>query len=456
MNTEQILNSQRDFFDSGATRDIPFRKEQLDDLKTMLNNHQEELCEAVYHDLKKSAQEVITTELVTIMDEINIHMKNLDQWAKPENMPANLLTMPSKNQVRRVPFGLTLIIGTWNYPISQLILPVVGAISGGNCCFLKPSELAPATSSVLSRLIRNTFKPEYIAIAEGGAELSQGLLSLPFDKIFFTGSSRVGKIVMKKAAEQLIPVTLELGGKSPAIVHKDADIKAAAKRIMWGKTMNAGQICISPDYLLIHEEKKDEFVAHAATAIKEFFGDDPKTSPDYGRIINQDHFQRITNLLDDVHILSGGSSDAGEKYIEPTILDGVDWNHPVMQDEIFGPLLPVLTFSKEYEPVTTLRGKPSPLAIYIFSGSDSFTENIINNIPHGGTCINDVIMQIANPNIPFGGSGNSGMGQYHGKYSFETFTRPHSVMRRKTWPDPSLRYPPYSKQLSMLTKLFMR
>ncbi|MEX0647364.1 MAG: aldehyde dehydrogenase family protein [Balneolaceae bacterium] len=456
MNMNQLIEKQHIFFESGATRDLSFRKQQLKKLKSMLVNHQDELCKAVYSDLRKPAREVVSTELITIVDEINFHLKNLDSWSKPQNAAANLLTLPSKNEVRRVPFGVALIIGTWNYPVSQLILPVAGAISGGNCMVLKPSELAAATSSTLTRLIGDTFEPDYISIIEGGVEISQTLLDLPFNKIFFTGSSRVGKIVMGKAARQLIPVTLELGGKSPAIVHKDADIQSSAKRIMWGKCLNAGQICISPDFVLVHEERKDEFIEHAKSAVEELYGKNPKTSPDYGRIINQHHYQRVLKLLEGTHIITGGETDAGEKYIEPTIVDGVGWEHPVMQEEIFGPVLPVVTYSGDKEPASLLRYKPSPLALYIFSRDDSFIENTITQIPHGGTCINDVIMHIANPNIPFGGTGNSGIGQYHGKYSFEAFTRPHAVMRRKTWPDPSVRYPPYDSKISLLNKLFMK
>lgn len=456
MNFEKLILRQKTFFENGATRDLSFRKDQLKKLKSMLTNHQEEICNAVHRDFNKPSQETISTELLPIIDEINFHLKNLGKWAKPQNAATNLLTQPSKSHVWRVPFGVALIIGTWNYPVSQLILPVAGAISGGNCMVLKPSELAAATSSTLYKLIRKTFDSDYISIVEGGAETSQALLDQPFDKIFFTGSSRVGKIVMEKAARQLIPVTLELGGKSPVIVHKDADAAISARRIMWGKCLNAGQICISPDFLLIHRDKKEEFIRHAISAVESFYGKDPKTSPDYGRIINQDHFCRIKKLLEGAHIISGGNTDADEKYIEPTLVEGVNGDHPVMQEEIFGPVLPIITYSDEKEIISTLKKMHSPLALYIFSSNDAFIEKIITQVPHGGTCINDVIMQIANPNIPFGGTGNSGIGQYHGKYSFEAFTRPHAVMNRKIWPDPSFRYPPYDSTLSLISKFFTR
>ena len=355
-----------------------------------------------------------------------------------------------------MPFGVSLIIGAWNYPVNLLLLPLVGAISGGNCAILKPSELAPATSSLIRRMIGETFDRSYIHVVEGGVDVNQQLLDLSFDKIFFTGSSRVGKIVMEKAAKTLTPVTLELGGKSPAVVHKDADIKTAASRIAWGKFMNAGQTCIAPDFVLVHRQEKDEFIKHLKKAIRKFYGKKPKESKDYGRIINSSHFERLSNLMTDAHFIHGGDADEAERYIEPTIVDGVDWEHPIMKEEIFGPILPVMTYGDQKTPLELLRTLPSPLALYIFSEDDEFTDALIDNLPHGGTCVNDVVMHIVNPYLPFGGSGASGMGQYHGKYSFECFTRPHAVMRRSIWPDPSFRYPPFGKKLYLLKKLFLR
>lgn len=355
-----------------------------------------------------------------------------------------------------MPFGVSLIIGAWNYPVNLLLLPLVGAISGGNCAILKPSELAPATSSLIRRMISGTFDRAYIHVVEGGVDVNQELLDQSFDKIFFTGSSRVGKIVMEKAAQHLTPVTLELGGKSPAVVHKDADIKTAARRIAWGKFMNAGQTCIAPDFVLVHRQEKDELVVHLKKAIRKYYGRKPKESKDYGRIINNSHFERLTNLMTNINILHGGERDAEQKYIEPTLVDGADWEHPIMKEEIFGPILPVMTYGDQKSPLDLLRPLPSPLALYIFSEDDDFVDDLITNLPHGGTCVNDVIMQIANPHLPFGGSGSSGMGQYHGKFSFECFSRPHAVMRRSTWPDPSCRYPPFGKKLFLLKKLFLR
>lgn len=456
MNYKGPVREQRKFFESGKTRPVSFRKKNLEKLRVMLVIHEKELSEAVYRDLHKPEMEIVSAEIVTILEEIDLHLKKLDSWAKPKKARANLLTLPSKNEVRRMPYGTTLIIGAWNYPVNLLLLPLVGAISGGNTAILKPSELAPATSAFIRRMISGTFERSYIHVVEGGVEVNQELLDQPFDKIFFTGSSRVGKIVMEKAAHHLTPVTLELGGKSPAIVHKDAELKTAARRIAWGKFMNAGQTCIAPDFVLVHRQVKDELVKHLKKAIRKYYGRKPKESKDYGRIINNGHFERLSNLMTDVNVIYGGEFDADQRYIGPTVVDGADWEHPIMKEEIFGPILPILTYGDQQSPVELLRMLPSPLSLYIFSESDEFIDRLIMNLPHGGTCVNDVIMQIANPHLPFGGSGASGMGQYHGKYSFECFTRPHAVMRRSIWPDPSFRYPPFGKKLFLLKKLFLR
>ncbi|MEX1260622.1 MAG: aldehyde dehydrogenase [Balneolaceae bacterium] len=456
MDYYKLIEQQREFFEAGHTRSITFRKEQLQKLRDCIIENEKELSQAVYQDFKKPEMEAVSGEVLPLIDEIDVHLKKLSGWAKPKSAKSNMLSLPSKNEVRRVPFGVSLIIGAWNYPVSLLLIPLVGSISGGNCSVLKPSELAPATSAALRKIINNTFDRQYITVVEGGIEVNQELLDLPFNKIFFTGSSRVGKIVMEKAAKHLIPVTLELGGKSPAVVHKDADIKTTAKRIAWGKFMNVGQTCIAPDFVLVHDEVKAEFVKEIKKSIKKLYGKRPEKSEDYGRIINKNHFHRIEKLLIGSTVLHGGDVDELENYISPTIVDGVDWEHPIMKEEIFGPVLPIMTYGDHKSPNQFLRVLSAPLALYIFSENDKFIEEIITNTPHGGTCVNDVIMQIVNPNIPFGGSGNSGMGQYHGKYSFECFTRPHSVMRRRIWPDPSFRYPPFGKKLFLLKKLFLR
>lgn len=455
MQNDRLVHEQRTYFEQGNTRSISFRKENLKKLREMLITHEKELCEAAHKDLRKPEMEVVG-EILPILDELDYHLKKLDGWAKTRKVRANILSLPSKNEVRRMPLGVTLIIGAWNYPILLTILPLVGAISGGNCVVIKPSELAPATSALLRKLIGKTFNRQYISVVEGDENVNQELLDQPFNKIFFTGSTRVGKIVMEKAAQNLIPVTLELGGKSPAIVHKDADIKTAARRIAWGKFMNAGQICIAPDFVLVHHEVKEDLVQQLKKAIIKYYGKSPKKAEDYGRIITRNHFERLTNLLTNAKVYHGGEADDSERYIAPTLIGGIDWGHPAMKEEIFGPILPIMTYGDQKTPVDHLRPLPSPLALYIFAESKQFIEQVITNIPHGGTCVNDVIIHITNPNLPFGGTGNSGMGQYHGEYSFKCFTRPHAVMRRSVWPDPTFRYPPFGRKLFLLKKLFLR
>ncbi len=455
MQNSRLVQDQRTYFEEGNTRSISFRKEELKKLREMLITYEKDFCEAVYKDLRKPEMEVVS-EILPVLDEIDYHLKKIDEWAKIKKVRANILSLPSKNEVRRMPLGVTLIIGAWNYPILLTMLPLVGAISGGNCVVMKPSELAPATSALLRRLIDKTFSRQYISVVEGGVEVNQELLDQPFNKIFFTGSTRVGKIVMEKAAQKLIPVTLELGGKSPAIVHKDAHIKTAARRIAWGKFMNAGQTCIAPDFVLVHHEVREEFIQQLKKAIKKYYGKTPKNGEDYGRIINRQHFERLTKLLTGANVYLGGETDESERYIAPTVIGDIDWGHPVMKEEIFGPILPIMSYGDQKTPVEYLRPLPSPFALYIFAESQPFIEQNITQIPHGGTCVNDVIMHIANPYLPYGGTGNSGIGQYHGKYSFECFTRPHAVMRRSVWPDPSFRYPPFGKKLFLLKKLFLR
>lgn len=457
MDYYKLVELQKAYFEVGETRSITFRKNQLQKLRDLITENQDQITKTVYRDLQKPEMEVLSAEILPLLDEIDCHLKYLDSWAKTKSVWANLISLPSKNEIRRFPYGLTFIIGAWNYPVNLLLTPLVGAISGGNCAVLKPSELAPATSAMIRKLVNSAFDRQYITVVEGGVDVNQALLDQPFNKIFFTGSSRVGKIVMEKAAQNLTPVTLELGGKSPVVVHKDADIKTTAKRIVWGKFMNAGQTCIAPDFVLVHDQVKDELVTQIKKAIKKLYGKNPLESDDYGKIINQKHFQRISNLMTGANILHGGDVEAHNNRIAPTVVDGVDWEHPVMKEEIFGPILPIMTYGDHKHPKDLLRTLPAPLALYIFSDNDSFIESIITQIPHGGTCVNDVIMHITNPALPFGGTGNSGMGQYHGEYSFDCFTRPHAIMRRKIWPDPSFRYPPFGiRKLFMLKKFFMR
>jgi aldehyde dehydrogenase (NAD+) len=454
MRIPELVQLQKESFNSGVTRPEAFRRELLETLSRMLKENEEEICNAIRDDFGKPYFESFTSEVLTVLLEIDNHLKNLSKWMKPESIKPSILTFPSKNLVNRHPFGAVLIIGAWNYPVNLTLQPLVGAISAGNTAVIKPSELSSNTSAVLHRLISSYFDPSVISVVEGAVGETQELLKQPFDKIFFTGSPRVGKVVMKAAAEQLIPVTLELGGKSPAIVHDDANLELAAKRIWWGKTMNAGQTCVAPDFVLIHHSKKEQFIDLGKQVLSRFFANDYITGTNYTQIINHDHFQRLTGLLDQSDVIFGGGTNQETRFIEPTLVDA-NWNSPVMQDEIFGPILPVVTYRDREEVVRRLTERPAPLALYIFTESEEFENEIIDRVPFGGGCINETIMHLANPNLPYGGVGQSGMGAYHGRFSFETFSRKQAIHKKPAWPDPEFRYPPHDlSNLKWIKKIF--
>jgi aldehyde dehydrogenase (NAD+) len=453
MDIKTLFEKQKQFYKSSQTLDVDYRITQLQNLRTCVSEYEKALCDALQSDFGKPEIETYVTEIVTVLHEIDFHIKNLNGWAAPKKVSEYLLNFPSRNRVYRDPFGVTLIIGAWNYPVHLVFMPLIGAISGGNTAIIKPSEMAPATSSLISKMISDSFDPEYITVVEGGIETNKELLEQPFDKIFFTGSTRVGKIVMEAAARHLTPVTLELGGKSPAIVHKDADLEVAARRIWWGKTVNAGQTCVAPDYLLIHETVKDEFISHSKKTLTHFFPDGFKGGENYTRIVNHSHFDRISGLLKDVNFLIEGDRNRDERIIEPSLVDGVDLNHVLMEEEIFGPVLPVLTYKTDDEALRILSEKRNPLSLYLFTNSSDFEKMIIKNVPFGGGCVNETIAHLGNPNLPFGGVGSSGMGSYHGKHSYLTFSRAKSVMNKPAWPDPDLRYPPYEGKLEWVKKL---
>ncbi|MEX2600832.1 MAG: aldehyde dehydrogenase family protein [Balneolaceae bacterium] len=456
MEISELIQKQRIFFQSGRTREISWRNEQLQTLKTILSDHQDDFVDALHEDLHKPPFETLSAEILMVRQEIDLHLKNLDSWCKPKSVRGNLFTFPSDNEIRRAPFGVSLIIGSWNYPVNLILQPLAGSISGGNCTILKPSELAPATSSLLAGLLSRYYPTEYIAVAEGGADTAKRLLSERFDKIFFTGSFRIGQKVMEQAAKHCTPVTLELGGKCPAIVHRDADPEVAARRILWGKCLNAGQTCIAPDYLLIHESLADSFVRYANDVIRDFFGERPVDSPDFARIVNHEHFNRICSLMDGTKILAGGETDPRQNYIAPTLMSPPDWDHPVMKEEIFGPLLPILTYQQIEEVLPKVQQMPSPLTLYLFSNDSEWLSGLQDQLRYGSCCINDVMLNFSNLHLPFGGTGESGFGVYHGKESFEAFTRPCGIMTRKKWPAITLRYPPYRKKLTLLKRLLLR
>lgn len=454
MNIEQLVAKQKKSFNQGITRSFETRKESLETLRRLVSENEKELCDAIRDDFGKPYFESFSTEIYTVLHEIDFHLKNLQKWTEPESVGGPMVSFPSKSLIYKQPLGTVLVIGAWNYPIHLTLMPLIGAISGGNTAVLKPSEIAPNTSSILASLIERYFSADVLAVVEGAVGTTTELLNQPFDKIFFTGSSRVGKIVMKAAAEQLIPVTLELGGKSPAIVHHDADIGVSAKRIWWGKTINAGQTCVAPDFVAVHESVRDEFIDQSKKVLSEFFEDDFQTGENYTKIVNESHFDRLQNLLDKSEVIFGGITNKEHRFIEPTIISA-DWDSAIMQDEIFGPLMPVVTYSDPTELVEKLRDKPSPLALYLFTKDSELEEQIINQIPFGGGCINETVQHLGNPNLPFGGVGNSGMGSYHGKYSFDTFSRNQSIMKKPFWPDPDFRYPPYDEMIvSWFKKIF--
>jgi aldehyde dehydrogenase (NAD+) len=365
----------------------------------------------------------------------------------------SLFNFPSKNKIYSEPYGVALVIGAWNYPVQLTLNPVIGAMAAGNCVIAKPSEMAPNSSALMAKLINKNFNPSYLHVVEGAAETSQQLINTPPDYIFFTGSTRVGKLIMKSAAKHLTPLTLELGGKSPAIVDETADLKKTAQRIAWGKFVNAGQTCVAPDYLYVHTSVQEKLLDELQAAIHKFYGANPRQSADYPRIVNDDHFERLTGYLDNGTTVTGGKAVADERYIAPTILTDISRNDAIMQEEVFGPILPVLSFTEIDTVISALNDQPSPLALYIFSDNKAQQKRLINDVSFGGGCINDSIVHLANPRLPFGGVGQSGMGSYHGKTSFDVFSHQKSIMKKNTWFDIPMRYPPYNDKLKWLKKL---
>ena len=450
----QRLEQQRAFFDTNRTIDIKFRKEALKKLRNAIKINEKKIIDALYNDLRKHEFEAYTNEISIVVNEISYHLKNLRCWSKNKRVRTNLANVFASNHISSDPHGVVLIMSPWNYPFQLLLNPLVGAISAGNCAILKPAEFAVHTSAVIADIISEIFPPEYISLFKGGKDVNQALLKEKFDYIFFTGSPVLGKIVMQAASEHLTPVTLELGGKNPCIVNDCANIEVSAKRIAWGKFLNNGQTCISPDYLLVHESVKNELITQLQKHIKAFYGSNPADSQSYGRIINKHHFDRLVKLINSSSVVFGGGYNADDLYIEPTILDKVSLSDAIMQEEIFGPLLPILEYKSVDEAMQIINSNQSPLAFYIFADKKSFINNIINKIKAGGICINDTVMNFVNHRLPFGGSGNSGMGQYHGKYSFDTFSRKRAILKQPTIIDIPLRYPPFSKwQLKFIKKI---
>ncbi|MBF2090392.1 MAG: aldehyde dehydrogenase [Synechococcales cyanobacterium K44_A2020_017] len=451
---QKVLNRQREFFQTGQTKDIGFRLRQLKALRQAVLDHQSLIVQALAADLRKPEFEAYATE-VGVVGEIDHAIKHLKTWVKPTRVSVPLTLFPSSAQIIPEPLGVVLIISPWNYPFQLMISPLVGAIAAGNCAILKPSEVAPQTSQAIADLMQKTFDPSYITVVEGGVDTSQVLLQERYDHIFFTGGTEVGRIVMAAAAPHLTPVTLELGGKSPCIVDTDIHLDHAARRIVWGKFLNAGQTCIAPDYLFVNRKVKAALMKALVETVQAFYGSDPAVSPDYARLISDRHFERVSRLLGTGTTVVGGQTDRSDRYIAPTILDDVSPQDPVMQDEIFGPILPVLTYDDVEEAIAFVNERPKPLALYIFSRDTQVQNRVLSATSSGTVCINDTVMQVTASNLPFGGVGESGMGSYHGKSSFDTFSHRKSVLSSSFWLDIKGRYAPYAGKLDFLKKIMM-
>ena len=437
----EIREKQRKYFHSGATLDVKVRKAALKKFEQAVLKWEKPLCDALWADLHKSYEEAYLTEISILLGEIRTHIRKIGKWTRPQRKCTPLKLFPSSSRIVSEPLGTALIISPWNYPVQLLLTPLVGAISAGCTAVLKPSPYVPTVSKVIEDMICDAFPEEYVAVTQGHRDVNGLLLEQRWDMIFFTGSPSLGRLVMASAAKNLTPVVLELGGKSPCIIDKDADIRTAAKRVAWGKSLNAGQTCIAPDYLMLHKDIKDSFLSALKTEFKALLGDDPQKSGHFVRIVNDKAFERIESYLKDGDIVFGGRRDRSERYFEPTVLDNVNADSPVMQEEIFGPIFPVQTFSDIDEVTEFVSSREKPLALYYFGKQG---DKVIRDTSAGGTCINDTIMHIANENVPFGGVGMSGMGSYHNKLSFDAFTHYRAVISTPTCVDLPFRYMPYS------------
>ena len=445
------LPAMRRYFESGITQPYAFRKQQLLALKKAVTLFEEQIYAALYSDLKKSKEECWVTENGFFLAELNDTLAHLQKWMEPEPVSTNLLNLPSSSRIEKEPLGVVLIIGPWNYPFQLLMTPLLGAIAAGNCVVLKPSEFAPATSAVMQEIVESVFPQEYILYVPGdGASVIPAMMEpFRFDHVFYTGSTAVGKIIYRMAAEQLVPVTLELGGKSPCVVESDANIEIAAKRIVMTKFSNVGQMCVAPDYLLVHESVKERLVAAIKKRILQFFGNTPETCENYGKLINEKQFNRVAAYLSKGRLLHGGRHHRNNLFIEPTLLDQVTADDPVMKEEIFGPVLPVCSFASKEEALAIIAHNPNPLAFYIFTSDTDKEKEWLAAVPSGGACVNNTSWHLTNPSLPFGGRGFSGIGAYHGKYSFETFSHKKAVMKTPAWFDPALKYPPLKGKLKI-------
>ncbi|MGU8294354.1 aldehyde dehydrogenase [Clostridium perfringens] len=449
------INKQREYFSTGETKDINFRIEKLKKLRDVLKSEEEKVFEALKKDLMKSSFESYVTEVAMVYDEINMHIKNIKKWSKKRRVKTPLVQFPAKSFIQLEPYGVVLIIGPFNYPFMLTMDPLIGAIAAGNTAVIKPSESAPETSKILKEILEKVFDEKYVLHVnpERGKEVVEELLKEKFDYIFFTGSATVGKIVMKAASQYLTPVTLELGGKSPCIIDKDCKLELAARRIVWGKLLNSGQTCVAPDYLYVHKDIEEEFIKKLEEEIKNQFGDNPLESEDYSKMVNEREFNRVLSYIDKEKLVFGGNYNRKTFQIEPTILKNVTWNDPVMEREIFGPIFPILPFEDLDEVIRLVNSKDKPLAIYYFSEDKNKIEKVLNSTSSGGVTINDTLVHVSSSYLPFSGVGNSGMGEYHGKYSFDLFSNKKGVMNRKTFLDLKIRYAPFQNKLTIVKKI---
>ena len=452
MNYADILQQQKTFFNTHATKDLDFRKAQLQKLKKLVKSNEKLLYDAIYQDFGKSEFETFGTEISFVYKDIDYYLKNLKSFAKPKSVLTNIVNQMGSSKIVFEPLGNCLVIGAWNYPYQLTLTPVIAAIAAGNTCMIKPSELPENTMKAMAKLINENFDPQFLYVVEGGVEETTAILKLRFDKIFFTGSPRVGKIVYKAAAEHLTPVTLELGGKSPAFVTEKADLQIAAKRIVWGKFINAGQTCVAPDYLYVAENIKAKFLKVLIEEIKKRNYTD--NVDHYCKIINERNFDRLEKMIDREKVVFGGETNREKRYISPTVLDHVTWEDAVMQEEIFGPILPILTYKNLETAMQTVVEGEKPLSAYLFSNDAKEQKLFTEKLSFGGGCINDTLMHLSNDRLPFGGVGNSGIGHYHGKFGFEAFSHQKAILKKSNYLEPELKYPPYSDaKLNILKKL---
>jgi aldehyde dehydrogenase (NAD+) len=441
---DALLAAQTRLFESGKTLPRSFRSDRLRALHAAVARHEQDLLDALHADLGRSHGEGYWTEIGVILSEVSHTLRNLGAWMRRRTSWSPLVLAPSRSYIQPQPLGRNLIIGAWNYPVQLTLVPLIGAIAAGNVAVLKPSELAPASSKAVAKLVADTFDEAHVAVVEGDHLVAQRLLEQRWDHIFFTGSTRVGKIVAHAAADHLARCTLELGGKSPVIVTESADLDVAAKRIVWGKFTNAGQTCVAPDYMLVHESVHEALLQRMTMAVREFYGANPRNSRDYGRIVNHHHFDRVSSLIDDDKVVLGGETDRRECYISPTLMDGVSMDDAVMAEEIFGPVLPIMPVASLEQAIERVGQRPNPLALYLFSTDPEEEDAVVERVSFGGGCINNTLAHLGDPKLPFGGIGASGTGAYHGEHSFVTFSHMKGILRTGNFLDPSVKYPPYN------------